>query len=87
MAADTNRRLQAHFEQLISDGPAAGDLEARLDLLQAIRGTSVQDAQALDGLMLRAILEQRRSLQRTQKIQQELRALIEKMSEIGRAHV
>jgi ATP-dependent 26S proteasome regulatory subunit len=80
VAAGANRRLQAHFEQLISDGPGAGNLEARLDLMQAIRGASVQDAQVLDGLMLGAIFDQRRSLEETRKVQQELRAVVEKMS-------
>jgi len=80
VAAGANRRLQAQFETLISDAPGAGDLEARLELMQVIRSTSVQDAQALDGLMLGAIFNQRRSLQKTEKIQQELRAVVEKMS-------
>ena len=80
VATGAKRRLQAHFEQLISDGPEAGNLEARLDLLQAIRATSVQDSGLLDGLMLGTIFDQRSSLQETQKNQQELRAMFEKMS-------
>jgi ATP-dependent 26S proteasome regulatory subunit len=80
VATGAKRRLQAHFEQLISDGPEAGNLEARLDLLQAIRATSVQDSGLLDRLMLGTIFDQRRSLQETLKNQQQLRAMFEKMS-------
>ena len=80
MAARSNRSVQTHFEQVISDAPNAGNLEERLDLIQAVRTVSAEDAKALDSLMLSAIFDQRRSLKRTQKIQQELRDVVEQIS-------
>jgi len=80
VAARSNRSVQTQFEQVISDAPDAGNLEERLELIQAVRTVSAEDAKALDSLMLGAIFDQRRSLKRTQKIQQELRDVVEQIS-------
>jgi len=80
VVSSPNRQLHAQFRHLISDGGTAGGLEDRVELMQAIRVASVQDSLTLDSLMLNAFFDQRRSLQKTQAIQQELRAVVEKMS-------
>jgi ATP-dependent 26S proteasome regulatory subunit len=81
VATSSNRRLQVHFQRVICEDNAPGGLEARLEMMEAMRSTSVQDSRALDGMMLGTIFDQRRSLQQTQKIHQELEAVVvEKMS-------
>ncbi len=68
MAASTNQRLQVHFQRLICDENAPGGLEARLEMMEAMRSASVQDARALDGMMLRTIFDHRYSIKETQTI-------------------
>jgi ATP-dependent 26S proteasome regulatory subunit len=60
------------------DGP--GNLEARLELMETMRRASVEDARALDSLMLGTIFDLRHSVHKTERIQQELRAVVEKLS-------
>jgi ATP-dependent 26S proteasome regulatory subunit len=80
VVANARLRLQEHFELLISEAPSAGDVEARVDALQTLRRASVQDSSFLDTLLLGAVFDLRRSVHRTEKIQQQLRAVLEKMS-------
>jgi ATP-dependent 26S proteasome regulatory subunit len=80
VATGANRQLRDQFKKLISDSPTAGNLEVRLELMRAIRADSIENAKALDGLLLGAILEHRLSLRKMEEIHRELRAVVEKMS-------
>jgi ATP-dependent 26S proteasome regulatory subunit len=80
MAPSPNQQLHAQFKRLISEDRVAGGLQDRVELMQAMRSASAQDSITLDSLMLGAFFDQRHLLKKTQDIQQELRAVVEKMS-------
>jgi ATP-dependent 26S proteasome regulatory subunit len=80
VVSPSNRRLQADLVRLISEDTDAGSLGRQLELMHAIRRSSREESDTVDRLLLATITDLRRSIKEAQAAQEELRALVEKMS-------